>query len=167
MKKYFIEFEFKSTFDTTYWLPLFVEVDTDDEAKETYQRVLTGLKQHYQVKRSSEPKPYVTSLNSEFIDDYINHRMTGKIETLEITQWKIKDVETTSDINFDDGLSMIDLEKAINEKEVASSISRQKIPIRVIHKNINLDKDEEFLLINVVAPTFINKLIGAFKNRKV
>jgi hypothetical protein len=167
MKKYFVEFEFKSTFDKTYWLPLFIEVDTDEEAKEIYQRLLTGLEQHYQVKRSSEPKLYVTGINSEFIDDYINHRMTGKIEALDVTQWKIKDVEATPDINFDEALSMIDLEKAINEKEVASCISRQKLPIRVIHKNTNLDDVEEFLLINVVAPTFINKLIGAFKNRKV
>jgi hypothetical protein len=93
--------------------------------------------------------------------------MTGKVEALEVTQWKIKDVETTPDINFDEGLSMLDLEKAINEKEVASSISRQKLPIRVIHKNENFTDVDEFLLINVVAPTFINKLIGAFKNRKV
>jgi hypothetical protein len=167
MKKYFVEFEFKSTFDTTYWLPLFIEVDTDEDAKETYQRVLTGLQQHYQIKRSSEPKLYVTGLNSEFIDEYLDHRMIGKIESLEVTQWKIKDVETTPDINFEEGLSMIDLEKAINEKEVASSISRQKLPIRIIHKNQNFDDVDEFLLINVVAPTFLNKLIGAFKNRKV
>ncbi len=167
MDKYFIEIEFKSTFENTYWLPLFIEANSEDDANETYQRILTGIKEHYEIKRSSEPKPYKLGINSNFIDKYIDNRMTGKLETLELNQWNIKNVETETEINFNQSLNMIDLDEKMSDTEVAKTLSRDIFPIKVIHKNEDLEDIEEFLLINVVAPKFINKLIGAFKNRKI
>ncbi|MBC6410298.1 MAG: hypothetical protein GDA42_07550 [Ekhidna sp.] len=47
------------------------------------------------------------------------------------------------------------------------TLSRHKFPVRVIHENQDLKDFDEFLFVNVVAPQFLNKLIGAFKNRRV
>lgn len=169
MKLFFIEIEFKTDFGNIYWLPLFFEADNNEGADEIQERLKTAFNEHYEIKRISQPKLYVEGINSEFIDDYINQRMNGRVEALELDVWKIKNVEKNPEISFNEGLQMIDLETAKNEgdKHVAETLSRHRFPVRVIHKNQDLDDFDEFLLVNVVAPKFWNKLIGAFKNRRV
>tara|TARA_R110000868_G_scaffold147163_1_gene368406 strand:+ start:1386 stop:1895 length:510 start_codon:yes stop_codon:yes gene_type:complete len=169
MKRFFIEIEFKTDIGNTYWIPLFLEAENNEGAKEIKERLRTAFNEHYEIKRISDPKLYAEGINSEFIDDYVNQRMNGRVEALELDVWKIKNIETNPEISFNEGLQMIDLEDAMydDDKQVAKTLSRHKFPVRVIHKNQDLDDFDEFLLVNVVAPKFWNKLIGAFKNRRV
>jgi len=169
MTKYFIEIEFKTSNENTYWIPLFLEAENEDEAEDVKKRIEIAFIERYEIKRISAPKQYIDGLNSDFIDSYIDQRMTGRIESLELDVWEIKNIDLSPNISFNESIQMIDLENAIdyNDKEIAKTISRHKFPVRVIHKNQNLDDFDEFLLVNVVAPKFISKLIGAFKNRRI
>lgn len=169
MNRYFVEFEFKSNMGNRYWLPLLIEANNDNEANETWQRIKTSFSEHYEVLRSAPPKLYIQGINSELIDEYIDGRYSGKVETLEVAVWKFKDVNPSPELNFNQSIELIDLEekKFDEDKDIAQTISRHKFPVRVISKNQDIDDFEEFNLINVVAPKFINKLIGAFKNRRV
>ena len=169
MKRYFIEIEFKTNVGNTYWIPLLLEAENEVDANEIKQRLHIAFSEHYEIKRISKPKQYVEGLSSDFIDDYVNQRMKGRVEALELDVWKIKNVETKPEISFNESLQMIDLESAMSEddKQVAKTLARHKFPVRVIHKNQDIDDFDEFLLVNVVAPKFLNKLIGAFKNRRV
>jgi len=169
MQKYFLEIEFKTPMNNIYWLPIFIESDNLNESKETTQRIKTAFEEHYSIIRISEPKQYIIGLNSDFLDEYIQNRFSGKVELLELDVWKIKDIETSPDVNFNANIDLVDLEKKISESdmEIANTIARHQFPVSVIRQNQDSPEFKEFLLVNVVAPRFINKLVGAFKNRRI
>jgi hypothetical protein len=169
MEKYFIEFEFKSKIGNKYWLPLFIEANNEQDAEEIRKRIETALSEENEILRTPKPKIYQEHTNSKMLDEYIEKRYKGKIEKLELNMWDFKDIEPSPELNFNESIKLIDFEKKISsdDREVANTILRQKFPVRLLSKNEDFADVDDFLFVNVVAPKFINKLVGAFKNRRV
>jgi len=153
MKRFFIEIEFKAKAGNIYWIPLFLNAENKKKVIETKESLQAAFKDIYEIMRISEPTLYYKGLNSEFIDDYIKKRMKGRIETLNIDVWKIKNIDAGPNISFNERLQMIDLEsvKQNKDKTIAHILSRHEFPVKVMRWNPDIDNFNEFLLINVVA----------------
>lgn len=169
MNKYFIEFEFETNFNNKYWLPLFIEADNIEKAEEVYKRIKAGIQEQYSITNASFPKLYSENYNSEFIHDYINNNFRGDIKTLELNNWRFKDAMLNNNISFEKNLKLFSIDdmEDLENITVAETVSRHNFPVKIIKSNQDFKDIDEFLLINLVSPKFINKLIGAFKNRRV
>lgn len=152
MKRFFVEIEFKTDIVNIYWIPIFLVAENNEGATEITERIITAFNEYYEIILISEPMLYSEEVNKEFIDNYVNHRMEGRIAALELNVWQINTVENNPDISFNEGLKMINLKVLMNKdnKQVAKTLSRHKFAVRVIHKNQDLDDFDEFLLVNVV-----------------
>ena len=149
MTKYFSEFEFKTSFGNKYWLPLFFNAGTFEEASAKRQSVIIAINEHYEVTRSTLPKPFIEGFNSEYLKEYIHQRLTGRLAILEFNVWRFSDFIPSSDLSFTQQFELIDLPTMPSQTTVATTIQRRQFPVRQYSLPQNLGNNEA-LIINVV-----------------
>lgn len=93
-KRYFVEFTF-THIDRTYWMPIFFEANTDQEAIISPKKFEIGLKDKYTYVEKTKPILYDFENESIISDSLSKYK---KIGTLSVSTWKLK-------IKYDDSLS--------------------------------------------------------------
>lgn len=152
MANFFTEIEFKTLFDNHYWFPLFLTADSLDQAEENTQAVVTALNENYIVKRSAVPRLYIPGLTSEYIDEYIANRLSGKLAILQFRVWRFKDFIADSTLNFTENLNLVNFYNVIDSSTIASVTEQHNFPVRQLLSNQTANDFDDFLLINVVRP---------------
>ena len=154
MRKYLVEYEFKTDIGNYYWFPLYINADNESLAEVSAKTVQTALEQHYMLKRRTKVQLIVQGLNAEFFTEHINSRLRGRVEILKFDVWRFKDVPTNPELNFDEHLQLIEYLDSFSSDNIASTIARQRFPVRLYCGDPTLDF-KEFLLVNVVDPSNI------------
>ena len=67
MRKFFVEFEFKSDLTNYYWFPLFLNADNLTNAEVSAKTVQTALEQHYTLIRRTKVRPIFEKINAEYM----------------------------------------------------------------------------------------------------
>lgn len=156
MAPYFVEYEFKTTGGDVYWFPLRINADSQMKAEIISTAVESAINENHHVSRKSEPVLIIEDLNSDFIRDYTELRMRGKIKYLEMRLFQFQDIEGNANLNFGQHIDLLSRNpELIYEHTIATNIENIKLPLRQITNNL---KDyDEFLLINVVKPDNLEK----------
>jgi len=150
--KYFVEFEFKTEIGNYYWFPLFINAQNIDQAEVSAKTVQTALEQHYTLNRRTRVGPAIEGINSEIFKEYVNKRISGKVEILEFNVWRFKDIKTVPELNFDEHLELINYGDKLSEKTIVSTLERHKYPVRLYNSDPKKDF-KDFLIVNVVDPS--------------
>lgn len=151
MRKFFIEFEFKSNFENYYWFPLTLHAETLESAEILAKAVQKAIEQNYTLKRKTQVQPIIDDINTEYFADYVKQRLRGRISILNFNVWKFTHIDSIPELNFNEHLELINSSDNLSPGKIASTISRQKFPVNTYYSDSNQDF-KEFLSVNVVAP---------------
>jgi hypothetical protein len=152
MLRHFVEIEFISPAKNKYWLPLIVDgnIQETEEIKAAYEKALEDM--GFKVTRSSGPQLLAIgeSYKSKMLEEYIELRKTGIVETLTTNTWQIVAMEAKPELSFNDHLDLMMLEPHKYERrKLAEKILENKLPIYVMKKGeLGLI---DHLVINLVA----------------
>lgn len=151
MAPYFVEYEFQSNEGDVYWFPLRLNANSKMKAEIISKAVESAINENHHVIRKSKPVLIIEDLNSDFIREYTEHRMRGKIKYLEMRLFQFSDIKGNSNLNFGQHLDLLSRNpELIYEHTIATNIENIRLPLSQITNNL---KDyDEFLLINVVKP---------------
>lgn len=157
MKKYFVEYEFTTDRENHYWFPIFIDADNEVTAEITAKVVETAIASNYTLKRRINPKNFVEGLNSDYINEYVNKQLVGRINILVLDIWKFNKLSTIPVLSFDEHLKLIEFKGMFNHENITNVISRKNFPVRQYNSNPAFN-DNEILLINVVDHSNIDNL---------
>jgi len=157
MRKYLVEFEFKTDFGNHYWFPIFLEAENSSVAEITAKTIQSAIEQNYTLKRRTKVQQIIEGVNTEPISEYIMHQQHGRIVILEMNVWKFKNLSTIPELNFDEHLELLEYTEALNEGVIAEVVLNQKFPVRLYYSNPDFQVNE-FLLLNVVDPLNVDEL---------
>ena len=148
--RYFIDFEFDTGLKR-YWLPLFINATSIDEASELALRFKTALQERYEIIHASSPLLVVKDLNLDRIEKYSKRMFRGKVATLDVTEWHFTEIPGISEFAFDKRLDLAIQLGHFNTEGYITTGRRRRYQVGVIQSRdfINLD---EILIIDLVMP---------------
>lgn len=152
MKRYFVEYKFKTPYKNQYWFPLFIKSKNLGEANRISEAVVTALKEHYEVLNIQGPR-----LSNESTKEIISTKLRGNLSMLEMNVWRIKDLPTNPSLNFEQHLELLTYDDKISDELIARTISKGEYPAKLYYSGGDF-KIQEFLLINVMDVTHIEEL---------
>ena len=138
-------------------------------ASELANSVVKSLEdQKYDIISASKPKKYVEGVTSEIIDNYLKGKR-GVVQKMEMNTWKFKDFNPNSELTFTEHMDLVGLERYIDSApgDVAQTVDRTSIPVTKIRSGQDIVDVEEFLMVNVVAPSFWEQLKAGLGVRKI
>jgi hypothetical protein len=97
---FFAEFEFFGLYDNLYWLPLWFEASSIDDANDSVERIATGIRKNYRLAREPQPTRVINKWISERFIDYCAKKATGKVQILNVTEWKMRSINPPADVTF-------------------------------------------------------------------
>ncbi len=100
MASFFVEFEFESRGGDFYWFPLGINADSQTNAELITTAVESALNENYHVCRKSKTVLIIKDLNSDFVREYTEQCMRGRIKYLEIRLFQFLDIEGNANLNF-------------------------------------------------------------------
>lgn len=157
MRKYLVEFEFKTNIGNYYWFPIFLEAENSSFAEITAKTIQSAIEQHYTLIRRTQVQQIIEGVNAEPISEYIKHRRQGRIVILEMNVWQFKNLPTIPELNFDEHLQLLEYTQALKEGNIADVVFNQQFPVRLYYSNPDF-QENEFLLLNVVDPLNVDEL---------
>lgn len=153
--KYLVEYEFKTKSGNCYWFPLYIKADDKAFAEVSAKTVQTAIEQHYRLTRRTQVKLITKGVNEEYISEYVSKKLSGRVEILEFDVWRFKNMQTIPELNFDEHIELVEFFDKLSGDTIATTISRNRFPVRVYYGNPELDF-KDFLLVNVVDPSNID-----------
>ncbi len=146
--KYLLQFEFQNAKKAKYWLPLFVEVESLDGAKELEKSIYIELNKSFdKVLKHTVDEYKQDVVSNKIVKDYIDDERKGEFAILNVkNKIEIKDVDSNADrdVEFDKDFVFSDY-----DKEVVSYLDfgKKKILTRKLSDNIN--NFDEYLIIKL------------------
>lgn len=153
--RYLVEYEFKTDFGNYYWFPLYINAENATLAEISAKTAQTAIEQHYKLIRRTKVQPIVAGINAEYISEYVNDKLSGRLTILEFDVWRFKELPTNPELNFDQHIELIEFSDSFSGDSIATTVGRHRFPVRLYHGDPSIDF-KEFLLVNVVDPSNID-----------
>ncbi len=153
--KYLVEYEFKTDLGNYYWFPLYINAENPTLAEVSAKTAQTAIEQHYKLIRRTKVQLIIEGLNAEYISEYVNKRLSGRVEILEFDVWRFRNLPTNPELNFDEHIELIEFSDRFSGETIATTIGRHRFPVRLYYGAPLIDF-KEFLLVNVVDPANID-----------
>ena len=151
MKKYFVEYEFKSKLEKVYWFPMILHASSLEKAIELFKRFKKGLSERYEILFTSGPTLILEGLNSDRINQHVESRAHLKVCILNTNLWEMKSIKTDSELSFDEH-TQLEIEKIGPLEQFPITLAsgvRKNFPVRIVSGDDRMNF-VEFLLIDVV-----------------
>lgn len=151
MKQYFADFELRSG-DTgaIYWFPLILQGSSVEAALKVFTRFRAGLEESFSIRHANAPTCIIGHLNSDRIKEYRSSRSKGKMEFLDVHEYRLRELLGAPDVTIDEHLQLVIEEGLLGDGAVLASVQQRKLPVFVVRPP-RTDEQGEYLVIRIVA----------------
>jgi protein TonB len=156
--KYLLQFEFQKDKRSKYWLPIFVDVDSQEEADAKGKEVYSLLKNTFKKVTNYSISEYKKDvISNKIIEDYINDEREGEFTLLSVIDGnaRIEEVDANADrkVEFDEDFVFKNYDK---EKVSYLDFGKKMILTRTFSDNIN--NFDEYLIVKLKRKAGIIKM---------
>ena len=155
--KYLLQFEFEKDKKSQYWLPLFINLDSQELAEEKGKEIYSLINKSFNKVSNYSIQEYCSdAFLNKIVEDYIKDEREGEFSILSTKDsLNIVDVDSNADrvVEFDKDFTFVDY-----DKELVSYLDFGKKKILTRNLSDNINNFDEYLIIKLTRKAGIIKM---------